>query len=69
MDTLAFQEHNIQPDMPTSQAMFGGFTIPSPSVELVTSMTLDVNHDTLDMSDNYFLLNSFLRASYNLVGI
>ena len=54
IDTLAFQEHNLQLDMSTAQALFDDSKTMSPSVEIVTSTTLDVNHDTLDMSDKLF---------------
>ena len=51
IDTLAFQEHTYQSNMPTAQALFDEVTTSPPPVEVVTSKTLDVPQDGLAMSN------------------
>ena len=56
IDTLAFQKHNLQPEMSTAQSLGDESKVSFPSFEVISSKTLGAPHDTLDMSDELFFI-------------
>ena len=56
LDKLAFLEHSLPPDMPSSDTLFKESKLPCPPIESVVNTILDESPVGLDMSDKLFFI-------------